>query len=343
MTESTNKTDSGNAKELTKLERNLRRFEEERRRFELEKKKFDKEKRDLELARYKRFEEVERKRTQRKIEELKQQTDVHEKLYSILRVIEDSKNHLPSILKSEHKSHTNNQGYSAGNSTDGQTSLVNDFSQRDDSLEFPDESPDVCDDYESSTALSSSSREGDFDDEDYSSLTLIKKNVHNKPSEITQQCTPAQSVVIKNGTATNAPTEILVVSKPSFLGMLFGRKPKTVIKPVTPIQERLPSTGPVTFRRFFFVETRLVWRKLLADHPDEWDATMRMRNKCIADLIILTMFCGFGGMIFRFVEGAFENFYKCGVRRVKRDFVDHLWHTSHNLRLCLFMRVKLKY
>lgn len=36
--------------------------------------------------------------------------------------------------------------------------------------------------------------------------------------------------------------------------------------------------------------------------------------------------------MFKFTEGAFENFYKCGVKRVKRDFIDTLWRGSHHLR-----------
>lgn len=337
------KNDSTNGKELSKLERNLRRFEEERRRFELEKRQFDKEKREHEIVRYRRFEEIERKRAQRKIEELKQQADVHEKLYSILRVIEDSKHHLPSILKSEnslktsaHNPHPDNENIISSNKTNEQTVPR---SQRIDLLEFPDvltsESPDVCDDYESSTALSSSSREGDFDDEIFSSLTIDDTHVQNE--KVPEKIISKVIISSTNGTAshvTDVPAVVAVV-KPSFLGRLFGRKPKCVTV-TAKIPERLPTLGPVTLRQFLFVESRLVWRKLLADYPNEWKATMQLRNKCIADLIILTIFCGFGGMVFRFVEGAFENFYKCGVRRVKRDFVDHLWHTSHNLRFRLF-------
>lgn len=36
--------------------------------------------------------------------------------------------------------------------------------------------------------------------------------------------------------------------------------------------------------------------------------------------------------MFKFTEGTFETYYKCGVKRVKRDFIDLLWTKSHNLR-----------
>lgn len=47
--------------------------------------------------------------------------------------------------------------------------------------------------------------------------------------------------------------------------------------------------------------------------------------------MILVLMCGVGGLLFRFTEGAFESFYKCGVKRVKRDFLDGLWTDSRRM------------
>lgn len=58
----------------------------------------------------------------------------------------------------------------------------------------------------------------------------------------------------------------------------------------------------------------------------------RMWNRCMFELFLILMFCGVGGILFKFTEGGFEHFYKCGVKRVKRDFIDILWTKSHNLR-----------
>lgn len=41
--------------------------------------------------------------------------------------------------------------------------------------------------------------------------------------------------------------------------------------------------------------------------------------------------CGVGGVVFRYTEGAFETFYKCGVKRVKRDFLNGLWTDSRRM------------
>lgn len=74
------------------------------------------------------------------------------------------------------------------------------------------------------------------------------------------------------------------------------------------------------------------FRAFVAQNPRETTIIRRMRNRCIAGLILVIIYCGLGAFVFRFVEGAFETFYKCGVKRVKRDFLDSLWNYSHNLR-----------
>ncbi|KAL6445636.1 hypothetical protein ACFW04_000864 [Cataglyphis niger] len=74
------------------------------------------------------------------------------------------------------------------------------------------------------------------------------------------------------------------------------------------------------------------FKVFIAQNPRETTIIRRLRNRCIAGLLLIMIYCGLGGFIFRFVEGAFETFYKCGVKRVKRDFLDSLWNYSHNLR-----------
>lgn len=74
------------------------------------------------------------------------------------------------------------------------------------------------------------------------------------------------------------------------------------------------------------------FKMFVAQNPHETIIIRRLRNRCIAGLLLVMIYCGLGGFVFRFVEGAFETFYKCGVKRVKRDFLDTLWNYSHNLR-----------
>ncbi|XP_034937772.1 uncharacterized protein [Chelonus insularis] len=74
------------------------------------------------------------------------------------------------------------------------------------------------------------------------------------------------------------------------------------------------------------------FKAFVAQNPHEIEIICKIRNKCIIQLILIIIYCGLGAFVFRFIEGAFETFYKCGVKRVKRDFLDSLWNYSHNLR-----------
>ena len=78
-------------------------------------------------------------------------------------------------------------------------------------------------------------------------------------------------------------------------------------------------------------ETRNQWRLFVKIHPVEVGRIKAQRNRCISDLILMLILCGLGALMFRFTEGTFESLYKCGVKRVKRDFVDALWLKSHSL------------
>lgn len=74
------------------------------------------------------------------------------------------------------------------------------------------------------------------------------------------------------------------------------------------------------------------WKAFTSEYAKEVERIRLMRNKCVIELLLVFIFCGIGGVIFHSVEGAFEMPYKCGVKRVKRDFVDTLWTKSHYMR-----------
>lgn len=103
--------------------------------------------------------------------------------------------------------------------------------------------------------------------------------------------------------------------------------PELKITPVpTPQKEEKRIPWRVIIR-----ETRNQWRLFVKIHPVEVGRIKAQRNRCISDLILMLILCGLGALMFRFAEGAFESLYKCGVKRVKRDFVDVLWLKSHSL------------
>jgi len=51
------------------------------------------------------------------------------------------------------------------------------------------------------------------------------------------------------------------------------------------------------------------------------------RQLCVR-LLVLFFLCAFGGFIFRWAEGTRELEYKCGVKKVRRDFIEALWSGS---------------
>ncbi|XP_018326230.1 uncharacterized protein LOC108737689 [Agrilus planipennis] len=85
-------------------------------------------------------------------------------------------------------------------------------------------------------------------------------------------------------------------------------------------------------RTFTVRELFTEYRKFKRDRIDEYQKIRNLRKRCLCNLLLIMILCGLGGICFRFIEGSFENFYKCGVKRVKRDFIDLLWYRSHNFR-----------
>lgn len=94
------------------------------------------------------------------------------------------------------------------------------------------------------------------------------------------------------------------------------------------------TAGKVTLLDFLMALKDVIgeFKAFVAQNPRETTIIRRLRNRCIAGLLLVIIYCGLGAFVFRFIEGAFETFYKCGVKRVKRDFLDSLWHYSHNLK-----------
>ncbi|KAJ8917877.1 hypothetical protein NQ315_010790 [Exocentrus adspersus] len=102
---------------------------------------------------------------------------------------------------------------------------------------------------------------------------------------------------------------------------------KTVIKPDFTLRDLFRS-----LRMFSIFEIRKHYRAYKLEMREEYDKIRKLWTKCMCELFLIMILCGIAGMVFKFTEGSFENFYKCGVKRVKRDFIDLLWIKSHNLR-----------
>lgn len=105
---------------------------------------------------------------------------------------------------------------------------------------------------------------------------------------------------------------------------------KQSLQPQT-IQGNDKTQKPKIFRNFI-KEAWSIWKEFLIDNQEDYRIINSLRNRCFGHIMTMFIICGLGAFVFRFTEGAFENFYKCGVKRVKRDFIDTLWLSSHNLR-----------
>lgn len=88
----------------------------------------------------------------------------------------------------------------------------------------------------------------------------------------------------------------------------------------------------VALLKEILTEMTQVWKEHIKTHANELMKIKSSVKTCAADVVLLMILCGIGGLLFRYVEGNFENIYKCSVKRVKRDFIDQLWTSSHNLK-----------
>ncbi|XP_043265802.1 uncharacterized protein LOC122405265 isoform X1 [Colletes gigas] len=118
-----------------------------------------------------------------------------------------------------------------------------------------------------------------------------------------------------------------------FRWLPFFRK-KTVELEVQPVTTEPDPPEKVTILDFLKALKDVVseFKAFVSQNPRETRIMRSLRNRCLSELMLVMIYCGLGAFIFRFTEGAFEAFYKCGVKRVKRDFLDSLWNYSHNLR-----------
>ncbi|CAK9824309.1 TWiK family of potassium channels protein 18 [Anthophora retusa] len=114
-------------------------------------------------------------------------------------------------------------------------------------------------------------------------------------------------------------------------------EPKEIIEPSESTKPKFIEVAKlekVTFMDFLrgLKDVVAEFKAFVAQNPREAQIIRRLRNRCMSQLMLIMIYCGLGAFIFRFTEGAFETFYKCGVKRVKRDFLDSLWNYSHNLK-----------
>lgn len=71
------------------------------------------------------------------------------------------------------------------------------------------------------------------------------------------------------------------------------------------------------------------WQQFKQERKADYNRLISLRNRCVCDLLLLIIIFGLGGILFKSLEGSFENAYKCSTRNVKRDFIESLWRGTH--------------
>lgn len=146
------------------------------------------------------------------------------------------------------------------------------------------------------------------------------------------------SLVVRKKDSTIEETKLIeeeiIIEETKVIKEEIKIEEKKIIKEELPLKPEKQPKKPSKFFEFLRIlsDVKAELKAFAERNPREIYLLRKSRNRCIAQLILIIIYCGLGAFIFRFVEGAFEAFYKCGVKRVKRDFLDSLWNYSHNMR-----------
>lgn len=299
------------AKTLFKLEQNLRRFDEDRRKFELEKLRFVQQKRELDRMRLARFD--------------KYKTDVLTREPHLSPSISPT-----SSLLTAPEFYRREPGAPRVDSPMPRKS----YKLKQKRLQIPD--------YESSTVDTS-----ELDSDIETTKKSFRKSVEREIEE--RKALERRSLSRQRASTPNPEIEItapLVVEAKLEEEKLETSDKKDdevkVIKKDDEIdefedaQEELPEKGWKAFRKLlmlFLKESWVVWRQFKVAKAKDYKVIRSHIRRCFLKLLVWMIFIGLGGLLFKYIEGNYESLYKCGTKRISRNFIDQLWLSSHNLRL----------
>lgn len=341
-------------KNLSRQEQNLRRFEEERKRFDLDKRLFEKEKRDHKI-RYRQF--LDNEERKRLLESYRQTSG---KL-QVTTTDSGNERHVTEITKNERVTNLNHRRRPVYESStplsSSESEAIHVESKKETLRAVNSRGPPPAVPQRKNPSRNNSL--SPIKPERRRSKTPEMKTEENNrestlqvESAITPQIQIDEDHSIRRRSdyrksSTNLekqcmdPPKEAILSKSSIFTKLFSffrRGKKDLTKDNKDIEDKNTSTTAPeriftkVFLRQMLLEMRIEWRQLKADYPNQVKEICCWRNKCFGHMIMLTLLCGFGGLMFRYTEGTAEDIYKCEVRKVKRDFIDYLWTVSHNMR-----------
>lgn len=302
--ELSNKSDDNSEKNLL-LEQNLKRFEEERQKFEKEKLKFLEEKRELDRLRLQRFERYKRELEARRLGikpnyDIDNRNDymVARKLVIDYKMNEDLQRQQDSGSDSEPDITVVEMKPKAENTEESEKCQSDDFHDADDGI---------------------------------GAAATVSVDVGVQDNAIRER----DSVVVSADGQINQNQSHLN-GKELLNGLEKSNDQKAVDVDVDALPKiEFDEENPMRFTPFcklLLHECRHIWQQHIRQHPTQWQLLKHEFKKCISELLMFVIFCGMGGIILHYIEGNFELQNKTGVKRVKRDFIDQLWLSSHNLR-----------
>lgn len=331
--------DPNDQHKLMQLELNLRKFEEDRRRFELERLRFIQQKRELDRMRLARFE--------------KYKTEVRGHEPHLLAPHDSFKgaNRPDSPMPKKHRVKAPSK-LKAKKPIDYESSTV-------------DETSDLLDSDEDQLNGGRVKRKDSFQDSVGTEIDERKHGDRLEPGLELQVKRRSSSSRLRSSSKSRHSTELQIASAPTSPNpeLVLTPAPDASPTPVAPDAELQPETNKdvagkvdeatkaksddefkdveedVTPRKGFkanikpFIrDARITWRQLKQARPKEWKQIRVQARRCFSYFFMMTIFIGVGGLLFRYLEGNFEDLYKCNTKRISRNFIDQMWLASHRLR-----------
>lgn len=316
------------------LEHNLNRFEEERRQFEREKLKFLEEKRGLDRLRLQRFERYKRELEARRLG-LQPNYDIENPNdYKVARkiVLENMNERLTEQRRQQQQQDSGSEEDEEYES-ETEITVVENVPKARTPLTPKRLTTDTKNESSADTTTDVITMDAQHDNS-IISAAVVDEEPTAKSNENEKS---AASIVVACSNQTNGKVELS-----NGLKKLLDQ---TDAPPTESIKDEIKSSNGFDVEndaknpekvssliKMFWLESRQVWRHQLRVDAIQWQYIKSDARKCCAYLVLLMLWCGVGGILFQYVEGNYELTNKAGVKRVKRDFIDQLWLSSHNLR-----------
>lgn len=318
--ELSNKSNDNDPKNVL-LDQNLKRFEVERRQFELEKLKFLEEKRELDRLRLQRFERYKRELEAKRLG-IRPNYDIdNPNEYMLARKVVIDYRMNDELLKQGQ-----GQAQDSGSESEPEITIVENIQKN------QTEDPETM-------AIENSENPQINLDEAKEHLTTkqeddnaIKKSSDGLDELINQSQQNGKELL--NGLEKSNDQKAAIATDVD-----DGAKMDTVKMETIEFDEKNPMKL-FPFIRLLLRECRQIWWQHKQLHLVEWQNLKNDFKKCISEWLLFMMFCGMGGVMFRYTEGNYELLNKTGVKRVKRNFIDELWLSSHNLRYLMYLNPK---